>query len=99
MSSTEPIEVTPELVGRLLVRALAVIDFVVADELRLREYVSAEFIGYVESATANGIQVAATGAEFAEIATAELAFARSTIAAILRDGTVAARPPETGQYL
>jgi hypothetical protein len=92
----KPIVVTDELAGRILRRALSLIEFVV--EKHPAEYVDAEYAVYVAFSEANGLAVM-SGADFAELTTADLAWMQATLTGLLRDGSAAPKPPEIGQFL
>ncbi len=72
------------------------IDFVTADELRLKEYVHGEFMGYTEHAKQNSWPLP-TAAEFADAAMRDLALVRQAIAGILSAGSVAPKENSAGQ--
>jgi hypothetical protein len=93
-----PIIATEELAARILARSLAVIDYLVADELRLREYVHSEFTQYTAYAKAHKLTLP-TGAEFTHAAMQDMAYVRQAIAGLLTSGSVAPKAPEIGQYL
>lgn len=101
MSETKkvPIVSTPELAGLILARSLAVIEFVEADELRLKEYMHDEFRRYRDYAKANNLPAEMTGQEFAEAAAFQLAFVKTAIKGLLTSGSVAPKAPEIGAYL
>jgi hypothetical protein len=95
----EPIVATPELARLILARSLAVIDFVTADELRLREYTMDEYNRYCDWANANDIPADISVQELAKTAMEQLAFVQKAIQGLLRDGSVPPKPPEIGAYL
>ncbi len=84
-----PIVATPELARLILARSLAVIEFVEADELRLKEYTNDEFRRYRDYAKANNLKADMTGQEFAETAMFQLAFVKTAIKGLLTSGSVA----------
>lgn len=100
MSETkqEPIVATRDLLVRILFRSLAMLDYLTADEARLKDYMEAEYKLYVEGAK-HFKEDARPVEEFARVFAADMNYVRTTIAGILTRGTVAPKAPEVGQYL